>query len=138
MVHAAEIALESAGFCDLVDITAQLSDLVRASGIGSGIVTVFCPGSTGGLTTIEFEPGLQKDLPELLERIVPSDRSYHHDRTWHDGNGFAHLRSALIGPDLTVPFTAGKLALGTWQQVVFLDFDNKARRRRLAVQIIGE
>lgn len=138
MVHTAEIELETAGYCDITDITDRLKETIRNSGISSGIVTVFCPGSTGGLTTIEYEPGLKKDLPEFFEKIIPSNKSYHHDETWHDGNGFSHLRSALIGPDITVPFTSGKLALGTWQQVVFLDFDNKTRRRRLVLQIIGE
>lgn len=111
---------------------------MKSSGLASGTVTVFVPGSTGGLTTIEYEPGLLADLPELLERLVPSGVSYQHDRTWHDGNGHAHLRSALVGPDITIPFVAGKLTLGTWQQVIFLDFDNRRRDRELVVQVMGE
>ena len=138
MITTREIRLETNGYCDIVNITPELEETVRASGLQDGIATVFCPGSTGGITTVEYEPGLQKDLPEFMEQIIPSNRSYHHDETWHDGNGFSHLRSALIGPDITVPFAAGKLTLGTWQQVVFLDFDNKSRTRRLVVQIMGE
>ena len=138
MVSTQEIQLETKGYCDIVNITDQLAEAVGSSGMSAGIITAFCPGSTGGMTTIEYEPGLQKDLPEFLEDLIPSKRSYHHDETWHDGNGFSHLRSALIGPDITVPFVGGKLTLGTWQQVVFLDFDNKSRHRRLVLQIIGE
>ncbi len=138
MIDTREIELDTNGYCDIIDITDRIADAVRDSGLTGGIVTVFCPGSTGGLTTIENEPGLRKDLPQFFEKIIPSDKNYHHDETWHDGNGFSHLRSALIGPDLTVPFMGGRLTLGAWQQVVFLDFDNKARCRRLVVQIIGE
>jgi len=138
MVRTEEIELQTNGYCDVIDITDQLRRAVQRSGMNSGTVTAFCPGSTGGITTIEHEPGLLKDIPEFLEKLLPSDRAYHHDETWHDGNGFSHMRSALIGPDITVPFVAGKMTLGTWQQVVFLDFDNKSRRRRLVVQIVGE
>lgn len=138
MVQTVEIHLTTSGFCDVIDITEQMHQAIRKSGIASGIITAFCPGSTGGITTIENEPGLRQDLPEFFEEIIPSDRQYHHDETWHDGNGFSHLRSALIGPGITIPFVGGKLTLGTWQQVVFLDFDNKARRRNLVLQIIGE
>jgi len=138
MVTTREIELDTNGYCDIIDITNRLRDVVRESGLSAGILTVFCPGSTGGLTTIEFEPGLQKDLPEFFEKIIPSNKNYHHDDTWHDGNGFSHLRSALIGPSITVPFVDSQLTLGTWQQVVFLDFDNKSRRRRLVLQLIGE
>ncbi|MBD3218657.1 MAG: YjbQ family protein, partial [candidate division Zixibacteria bacterium] len=99
---------------------------------------IFCPGSTGGITTIEYEPGLQKDLPEFMEKIIPSNRSYEHDKTWGDGNGFSHLRSALIGPSLTAPVVSGKLRHGTWQQIVFLDFDNKSRTRELVITVMGE
>jgi secondary thiamine-phosphate synthase enzyme len=121
-----------------VDITSDVRESVGNSGISSGTVTVFAPGATTGLTTIEYEPGLLKDLPDLMERLVPSDKSYSHDDTWHDGNGFSHLRSALIGPSLTVPFVSGKLTLGTWQQIVFLEFDNRARHRQVVLQIMGE
>ncbi len=138
MVSTQEIQLDTKGYCDIVNITSELQEAVRNSGMTAGIVTAFCPGSTGGITTIEYEPGLQKDLPEFFEKLIPSNKSYHHDETWHDGNGFSHLRSALIGPDITVPFVGGKLTLGTWQQVVFLDFDNKSRHRRIIFQLVGE
>jgi secondary thiamine-phosphate synthase enzyme len=138
MIVTKTIELNTRGRCDIHDITDQIQNHVASSGVGSGMVTVFVPGSTGGLTTIEYEPGLLKDLPELMEKLIPSDRPYEHDKTWHDGNGFSHLRSALIGPDITIPFVSGKLTLGTWQQVVFLDFDNRGRQRKLIVQIVGE
>ncbi len=138
MVVTESITLATKGAGDIVDITDRVADAVRTSGMTSGSVTVFVPGSTGGLTTIEYEPGLLADWPELMETLVPSDRTYRHDQTWHDGNGFSHLRAALIGPDITIPFTAGRLLLGTWQQVVFLEFDNRGRQRELAVQIMGE
>jgi secondary thiamine-phosphate synthase enzyme len=138
MIVTRTITLATKGHCDVHDITGQIEDRIQSSGVRSGTVTVFVPGSTGGLTTIEYEPGLLADLPELMEKLVPSDVSYHHDQTWHDGNGYAHLRSALVGPDISIPFVNGKLVLGTWQQVVFLDFDNRSRHRELVVQIIGE
>jgi secondary thiamine-phosphate synthase enzyme len=138
MIKTEEIQFETGGPGDIIDITSKLSDAIHKYGLKSGTVTAFVPGSTGGITTIEYEPGLLKDLPELMEKLVPSDRPYQHDETWHDGNGFSHLRSALVGPDITVPFAAGKLMLGTWQQVVFLEFDNRPRTRRVIFQIIGE
>ena len=138
VVKTNEIQLETGGAGDIFDITSDLEDAVRQSGLNSGTITAFVPGSTAGITTMEYEPGLLKDIPELMEKLVPSDRSYKHDDTWHDGNGFSHLRSALVGPDITVPFAGGKLLLGTWQQVVFLEFDNRPRRRRLILQVIGE
>lgn len=138
MVATHEIKLSSSGPGDIVDITNELNRAVTESGLSAGTVTVFVPGSTAGLTTIEYEPGLLRDLPQLLEKLVPSDQIYHHDETWHDGNGFSHLRSAMIGPDITVPFAAGRLLLGTWQQVVFLEFDNRPRHRSIIVQIMGE
>jgi len=138
MIKTLEIQLKTEGAGTIIDITPRVSEAVRRSGMTAGTITAFVPGSTGGLTTIEYEPGLLKDLPDLMEKLVPSDRPYEHDQTWHDGNGFSHLRSALIGPDITVPFSGGKLLLGTWQQVVFLEFDNRPRRRRVILQIIGE
>jgi len=101
-------------------------------------MTVFASGSTAGITNIEFEPGLLRDLPEFFEKILPSRETYHHDATWHDGNGYAHLRSALIKPSFTIPFKNGTLLLGTWQQIILLDFDNRPRHRELVVQIIGK
>lgn len=138
MIVTKTLSLSANGYCDLIDITAMVADKVEASGITSGTVTVFVPGATGGLTTIEYEPGLMTDLPELMEKLIPSNISYKHDETWHDGNGFSHLRAAMIGPDITVPIVAAKLTLGTWQQIVFLDFDNRPRTRELVLQIMGE
>lgn len=120
------------------DITQQVENILDAAGIIEGMVNVFVPGSTAGITTVEYEPGLVRDLPEFFEKIVPSGVSYHHDKTWGDGNGFSHLRAALVGPSLTLPVTEGKLVRGTWQQIVFLDFDNRARNRTVHVNIVGE
>ncbi len=138
MVVTREIKLQTSGAGDIVDISGDIRRIVARSGVDSGCVTVFVPGSTGGITTIEYEPGLLRDLPEFMEKLIPSDRTYKHDETWHDGNGFSHLRAALVGPDITVPFVGGEMTLGTWQQVVFLEFDNKARSRRIIVQVVGE
>jgi secondary thiamine-phosphate synthase enzyme len=120
------------------DITARVQAAVAESGLASGIATVFVPGSTGAVTTVEYEPGLVQDLQELFDRIAPEGPPYHHDQRWHDGNGHAHVRASLLGPSLTVPFEGGRLELGTWQQIVFLDFDPPARERRLRVKILGE
>ena len=138
MIETKEISFNTTGPGDVVDITPDLRSILGTSKISSGTITVFVPGSTGGLTTVEFEPGLRKDLPEFFERIIPSNNVYHHDETWHDGNGFSHVRAALVGPDITVPFVSRQLTLGTWQQVVFLEFDNRSRNRRLVVQMMGE
>ncbi len=138
MVKTKEIRFRTKGNGHIINLTEDIASCVTDSGITSGTATVFTPSATSGLTTIEYEPGLLKDLPEFLEKIIPSNVSYKHDETWHDGNGFSHLRSALIGPDITIPFAGGKLILGTWQQVVFLDFDNRSRERRVVVQIMGE
>jgi len=138
MIKTEEIRFSSKGYCHIVNITDEVAGKIRGSGINSGIVTIFTPSATSGLTTIEFEPGLIKDLPEFFEKILPSGVPYHHDETWNDGNGFSHMRSALIGPSVTVPFVDGEMTLGTWQNIVFLDFDNRNRSRRLIVQIMGE
>ena len=138
MIIQKKINLSTNGYTDIIDITSILRDYLQDSKLQNGHVIVFVPGSTGGLTTIEYEPGLLKDLPEMLEKIAPMEANYHHDKTWHDGNGYAHLRSALIGPSITIPFTSATLQLGTWQQVVFIDFDNRSRSRSLHVQIYGE
>lgn len=121
----------------MLDLTSEVAALVRDSGLAAGIVTIFVPGSTAGVTTIEYEPGLKRDFPEAMERIAPRDKSYFHDATWHDGNGFSHVRASLLGPSLTVPFVNGKLTLGTWQQIVLVDFDNRERHRRVVVHIMG-
>lgn len=133
-----EIHLDTRGFTDIIDITPQVSSILNESGLKDGQITIFVPGSTGGVTTIEYEPGLLRDLPEFLEQIIPMNRSYYHDDTWHDGNGYAHLRAALIKPSLTVPFVSGQMTLGTWQQIIFIDFDNRKRKRRLIIQLIGK
>lgn len=132
------LPVSSRGFNDIIDITAQVGSCIQKSGLTAGIVTVFAPGSTAGLTTIEYEPGLLQDLPEMFEKLAPQQKRYHHDDTWHDGNGYAHVRSALTGTSFTVPFVDGHLTLGTWQQIVLLDFDNRPRQRKLVVQMIGE
>lgn len=122
----------------MVDITPDLSRLLKSSGLHDGNVTIFVPGSTASVTTIEFEPGLKVDFPALMERIAPVDAEYKHDQTWHDGNGHSHVRASLVGPSLVVPFGGGRLLTGTWQQVVLVDWDNRARRRELILQFIGE
>jgi len=138
MVKTDEIRFSTSGSGDIINLTDGIQNSIRKSDINSGVITIFAPGSTTGLTTIEYEPGLLKDLPQLMEKLIPSDISYEHDNTWHDGNGFSHLRSALIGPDITVPFVSKKITLGTWQQIVFLEFDNKPRNRSVILQIVGE
>jgi secondary thiamine-phosphate synthase enzyme len=138
MVHSGEIELSTEGAGAVVDLTAPVNDELRRSGIRNGTVTVFVPGSTGGVTTVEFEEGLVRDLGELFQRLAPRGPEYHHDARWGDGNGFSHCRASLLGPSLTVPVVEGRLTLGTWQQIVFLDFDNRGRRRRLVVQVMGE
>ncbi len=132
------ITFNTQGFNDVKDLTGMISQRLLANRLKSGIVIIFVPGSTGGLTTIEFEPGVIEDFANVLEKVVPSDVPYQHDRKWGDGNGFSHVRSALIGPSLTVPFDEGKLSVGTWQQVVFIDFDNRPRSRTLMLQFLGE
>ena len=132
-----EIHIKTKGFTDIIDITPNVNELLKKTGFIEGQVTVFVTGSTGGLTTIEYEPGLLKDLPEFFESIIPMGKYYKHDETWHDGNGFAHLRSALIKTSFTVPFAKGRLLLGTWQQIIFIDFDNRQRSRQLVAQFMG-
>lgn len=132
------IKFSTKGDGDIINLTPEMETALSDSGLTSGTMTAFVPGSTAGITTIEHEPGLLKDIPELMEKLVPSNRTYQHDETWKDGNGYSHLRAALIGPGVTVPFYEGRLVLGTWQQVVFLDFDNRSRNRRVVFQIIGE
>jgi secondary thiamine-phosphate synthase enzyme len=132
------IQLSTRGNADMVDITEQVAACIRESGLKNGIVTVFCPSSTSGLTTIEYEPGCLSDLRRLFDEIINPDRPYAHDAAWGDGNGHAHVRAALLGASLTVPFANDRLTLGTWQQIIYVDFDNRSRRRELIVQIIGE
>ena len=137
-VKTGNINLDTDGRTDIIDITREMERLVVESGIKSGTVTVFCPSSTSGLTTVEFEPGAVSDLKRMFEELVPSNRDYAHNATWGDGNGQSHMRASLLGPSLTIPFIEKTLTLGTWQQVVYIDFDIKPRQRELVVQIIGE
>jgi len=138
MVKTDHIQFETDGFCDLRDITGEISGKVRDSELKSGIVTVFVPGATGGITTIEYENGLIQDFKKFWEKVLPHDDFYAHNARWHDGNGFSHMRASVLGPSITIPFVKGKLTLGTWQQVIFVDFDNRKRNRTLIVQIMGE
>ncbi len=138
MIVTREINVRSRGEYDVQDITPQVARAVKESKLTAGIVTIFCPGSTGGLTTIEFESGVVEDLHQVLDEITPPERDYRHHQRWHDDNGHSHIRAALMGPSLTVPFVNGALTLGTWQQIVFCDFDTSPRQRALVVQVMGE
>jgi secondary thiamine-phosphate synthase enzyme len=133
-----DIRVESRGFCHLEDVTGQVAQSLTESGLRDGIACVAVVGSTAAVSTVEYEPGLLADIPEFLERLLPSDVPYEHDKTWHDGNGFSHMRSFLLKTSLCVPFSGAKLLLGTWQQIVVADFDNKPRTRKLVVQFVGE
>jgi len=123
---------------EIIDITGKVQDIVSKSGIDNGLACIFVAGSTAAVTTVEFEPGLVKDLNEAMDRLYPKGIDYDHHRRWGDGNGHSHVRASLVGPSLTVPIVDGRLLLGTWQQVVFLEFDNKPRSREIAVQIVGD
>jgi secondary thiamine-phosphate synthase enzyme len=138
MVRTASIVLKTQGNAQVIDITAQVAQAIRDGGLLNGIVTVFCPSATSGLTTIEFEGGAVRDFQRLFDEIVAPDREYLHNLKWGDGNGHSHVRAALLGPSLTVPFVDRRMTLGTWQQIVYVDFDNRARQRNLVVQMIGE
>jgi secondary thiamine-phosphate synthase enzyme len=133
-----DYAFSTDGDGTIIDLTDNLDVILKESGVTTGQLTIFVPGSTGAVTTIEYEPGLLADLPRLFERLIPSGISYDHDATWGDGNGFSHLRAALVGPSLTVPVSGSRMTLGTWQQIVFLEFDNRPRRRSVRISIIGE
>jgi secondary thiamine-phosphate synthase enzyme len=132
------IIVNTRGSGDLINITNEVSGVLDRSDLRTGNLTVFVSGSTAGITTFEYEPGLIEDIHEFYEKIAPSKRHYHHDDTWGDANGFSHVRAAFTGPSLTIPFENGKLLLGTWQQVVLAEFDNRPRKRQLVVQLIGE
>ncbi|MBK9097928.1 MAG: YjbQ family protein [bacterium] len=132
------INITTKGNCDIIDLTDRISDLIYQQKFIEGNVIVFAGGSTAGVTTIEYEPGLLKDYPKFFDRIAPVNLNYEHDNTWHDGNGHSHIRSAIQGASLTVPFTKGRLLLGTWQQIIFVDFDNRSRKREITVQITGK
>ncbi len=138
MVTTDTISLSTRGHCDIVDITPQVEQQIAKVKVDSGTVTVFVTGSTAGITTIEFEPGLLADLKEMWQRLVPESIPYAHDRAWGDGNGYSHIRASLMGASLVIPFSHKRLALGTWQQIVLVDFDNRPRSRQVLVQVMGE
>lgn len=137
-VKTISISLNTKGNADIHDITNQIASAVSKSGLTAGTATIFCPSSTSALTTIEYESGALRDLRRLFDEIIPADREYAHNARWHDGNGHSHVRAALLGPSITIPIVDSQLTLGTWQQVIYVDFDNRPRQRELIVQLIGE
>jgi len=137
-VKTANITLNTKGNSDIQDITREVIHLVEQSGLRSGTVTIFCPSSTSGLTTVEYEPGAVADLKRLFDELVPANHNYAHNATWEDGNGHSHMRASLLGASLTIPFVEKNLTLGTWQQVIYVDFDTRPRHRELVVQMVGE
>ncbi|MCS7047256.1 MAG: secondary thiamine-phosphate synthase enzyme YjbQ [Gemmataceae bacterium] len=138
MIHQETIAFPTAGHGAMTDLTERVQRIVTASRVQTGLVHVFAIGSTAAVGVIEFEPGLQRDLPETLDRLIPPSRAYGHEQAWHDGNGHSHLQATLLGPSLTVPITAGRLRLGTWQQIFHLECDIHARQRNVVVTVLGE
>ena len=137
-VETKEITLQSRGNCDIIDITSQVAKNVEKSGITSGTVTLFIVGSTAGITTIEYEPNLLSDFKNMWDRVIPQNIPYEHNKTWGDGNGHSHVRASTLGASLIIPFVNKRLTLGTWQQIVFVDFDNRPRRREIILQLLGE
>jgi len=133
-----KIKLNTKGDTDIIDITDRVQEELSKTALTLGVATVFVPGSTAGLTTVEYEPGLIADLKTYLEKIAPKSGAYQHNLRWHDGNGYAHIRASLLGPSISVPFIKGRLPLGTWQQIILIDFDNRPRSRELIVQLLGE
>lgn len=138
MIRTTDISIDTAGHCDVHDITSRLAAAITEGEIDEGQILAFVPGSTAGITTIEFEPGLILDVQEFFESLIPEGRDYHHHATWGDDNGSSHVRAALVKPSLTIPFVGGRMLLGTWQQVVLVDFDTRPRQRKIVVQITGE
>jgi secondary thiamine-phosphate synthase enzyme len=138
MVYQERFVVTTAGHRDMHNITEQVSQIVAHSGVRTGIVHVFHVGSTGAVGAIEFEPGLADDLPEMLDRLIPSSRDYGHERAWHDGNGHSHLQATLLGPALTIPVASGRPVLGTWQQIIHLECDVRSRRREIVTTVVGE
>jgi secondary thiamine-phosphate synthase enzyme len=138
MIKTSSVEFQSRGNAQVLDITRQVTQAVRDSGLMNGIVTIFCASATSGVTTIEYENGAIRDFQRLFDEIVAPNREYLHNLRWGDGNGHSHVRAALLGPSLTVPFVNQQLTLGTWQQIVFVDFDNRTRQRSLVVQMMGE
>ena len=137
-VFTSRLNLSTAGENDVVDITEEVQHLVEESRFADGVAVVFVPGSTAAVTTIEYEPGLVKDFPDMLERVAPKGIEYEHQKAWHDDNGKSHVKASLVGPSIAVPFEDGSLTLGTWQQIVFVELDIKPRRREVVVQVMGE
>jgi len=138
MVQTETIQIATAGNCDIVDITAQVQGVIDSSGVGGGVVVVFNVGSTAGIITVEYEPGLvNHDIEAAMEKIAPRNGRYEHELTWHDDNGHSHVRASLLGPSLSVPFVDGRLMLGTWQQIVLVDFDTRRRERTVICQVIS-
>ena len=131
------IRLSTGGNAEVIDVTGQVREHLADSGLKDGIVCVSVIGSTGAMTTCEFEPGLVADIKAIFDKLTPAG-PYQHDQTWHDGNGHSHLRSSLVGPSVTIPFSGAELILGTWQQIIFIDFDNRSRKRQLVCQFVGE
>ena len=138
MSHQQEISISTKGHGDMRDLTEQVAAIVTSSGIQTGTVNIFNVGSTAAIGTIEFEPGLQHDLPAILDKLIPPSRSYGHEQAWHDGNGHSHLQATLLGPSLTVPIAEGKLVLGTWQQIFHLECDVRGRQRTVVVTVVGD
>ena len=138
MTYQRQIELDTSGHSEMHDLTHEVGRIVAESRVRSGLVHIFNVGSTGAIGTIEFEPGLQQDLPAMLDILFPPSRDYGHERAWHDGNGHSHLQATLMGPGLTVPVTEGKLHLGTWQQIILLECDVRARQRNLVVTVLGD
>jgi secondary thiamine-phosphate synthase enzyme len=132
------IFLSTEGNTEIIDITQKVIECIVSSALTNGLVTIFCPSSTSGVTTVEYEEGVLQDLKRTFNDIVPVEKNYQHDEAWHDGNGHSHIRAALLKASLTIPFVDGRMTLGTWQQVVFIDFDTRPRKREIIVQIIGE
>lgn len=133
-----KITFNTKGFTDIINITQEVTEMVRHHGVKNGQMLVYAQGSTVSVTSIEYEPGLVKDLPEILEKLIPSNQKYYHDETWNDGNGYAHIRASIIGNSVNIPIIDGELLLGTWQNIILIDFDNKPRARRVTLQIITD
>jgi len=138
MIFRDEIQISTSGHGQMTDLTSEIAEILRSSGIQDGIAHVFNIGSTGVIGTIEFEPGLQKDLPQILNELIPPGTHYGHEQTWNDGNAHSHLQATILGPEITVPISNGKPLLGTWQQIIHLECDNKPRQRRIVITAIGE
>lgn len=138
MIYSETISVSTKGETDIINITGDVSRIIKKSGIKKGMGCVFVPGATGAITTIEYEPGLLQDLPDALERLFPKNIDYKHEQAWHDGNGHSHIRASMIGPSLTVPINNGKPVLGTWQSIIFLELDVRKRKREIIVQVVGE